>query len=513
MSRQTITDQLVLEQSASAPLVTPLMAHELAVAEGVCVRPQLRAVLDKHTGVEELVALPCGSTRESKCPACARKAQRLRMQQCAEGWHRGEEPAPHPAPGEEPDQDEQADESAPEFEVGVSARRVRSTRRREDVPELPRVKMADRTVGVTFCSPDGRVYRPSMFLTLTLPSYGKVADGIPVDPRGYRYRRAALDAVLFPRLVDQFFKNLRRCAGYDVQYFGTVEPQKRGAPHLHAAVRGAIPRAILRQVVAATYVQVWWPPFDHAVYHEDERPPVWDGTDYVDPTTGVTLPTWREALDQADVDPDRRPAHVLRFGKQLDMRGIIAPSPDADRAVRYLVKYLTKSVTEPFSTPDQPNEAYEQHVDRLEDELRLLPCSEGCANWLRYGIQPKQAGPGLAPGRCLKKAHDRECLGLGGRRVLVSRKWSGKTLTQHRADRALVVRQVLDEAGLTAPEIDRLAAETRTADGEARFEWTKLDHRPGAYVGVILRMVAERRRWRADYEKAKTLSGEAAMPP
>ena len=48
------------------------------------------------------------------------------------------------------------------------------------------------------------------------------------------------------------------------------------------------------------------------------------------------LPTWDEALDQLDRDPDARPAHVIRFGTQIDMHGIIAPSADADRAVRYL---------------------------------------------------------------------------------------------------------------------------------------------------------------------------------
>jgi hypothetical protein len=45
-----------------------------------------------------------------------------------------------------------------------------------------------------------------------------------------------------------------------VQYFSVIEAQKRGAPHLHAAARGAIPRAILRQVVAATDYALWWPP-------------------------------------------------------------------------------------------------------------------------------------------------------------------------------------------------------------------------------------------------------------
>ena len=76
--------------------------------------------------------------------------------------------------------------------------------------------------------------------------------------------------------------------------------------------------------------------------------PRWDGTDYVDPDTGTVLPTWEEALDQAD---RRAPAHVARFGEQLDIAGIIAPSEDADRAIRYLTKYLTKSIADTF-TPD-----------------------------------------------------------------------------------------------------------------------------------------------------------------
>src|SRR4026207_322905 len=81
-------------------------------------------------------------------------------------------------------------------------------------------------------------------------------------------------------------------------------------------------------------------------------------------------------------------AHVMRFGAQTDMRGIIAPSPDADRAVRYLVKYLTKSVAETYADPDAANVELERRIDRLHAELRFLPCSPGCANWLRYGIQP-----------------------------------------------------------------------------------------------------------------------------
>jgi hypothetical protein len=147
-------------------------------------------------------------------------------------------------------------------------------------------------------------------------------------------------------------------AGYKVQYFAAVEPQYRLAPHLPTALRGTIPRAVLKQVVAATYLQVWWPHFDRPVFVH--RKPQWDGTDYIDVDTGIVLPTWQEALNQAETD---EPAHVARFGKQLDMAGIIAPSDDADRAIRYLTKYLTKSsltrsppttTTPPRSPPHRP---------------------------------------------------------------------------------------------------------------------------------------------------------------
>lgn len=373
------------------PPITATIARELAVSERVCIRPVVRRVLDRDIGTDTTVAIPCGSTRESVCPPCAAKARVLRMQQCAEGWHRDHEPDPPPT-DDQPDEDQEADEDRDTDQDGdEDERRVRSTRRRQDAPDLPRVPQEDRTVGQTFTAPDGTEYRPSMFLTLTLSSYGPIipGTGTPASPGTYDYRRAALDALHFPKLVDRFWQNLRRSAGYKVQYFAAVEPQKRLAPHLHAAIRGAIPRATLRQVVEATYVQLWWPAFNQPVYTDPDLFPVWDGADYVDQHTGVILPTWDQALDQLDRDPEARPAHVMRFGAQTDMRGIIAPSPDADRAVRYLVKYLTKSVAETYADPDQANAPLERHIDRLHAELGHLPCSPGCANWLRYGIQPE----------------------------------------------------------------------------------------------------------------------------
>jgi len=57
---------------------------------------------------------------------------------------------------------------------GRTARRHRSTRRRQDAPDLPRRKITPVTIGKTYTAPDGATYRPSMFLTLTCDSYGKV---------------------------------------------------------------------------------------------------------------------------------------------------------------------------------------------------------------------------------------------------------------------------------------------------------------------------------------------------
>jgi hypothetical protein len=335
--------------------------------------------------------------------------------------------------------------------AGNRKRRARSTKRRQDAPELPRRRVDPRTVGRAFTSPEGKVFRPSMGLTLTLGSYGRVyPDGSPVDPSRYDYRRAARDAIHFPKLVDRFWQNLRRVVGYDVQYFAAVEPQKRLAPHLHAAMRGTISRAELRQVVAATYHQVWWPPCDEPAYADHN--PEWDEEQkgYVDPDTKAALPTWDQALDGLDDDKDAQPCHVVRFGVQLHAEGVLAGTPQTDKWIGYVGKYLTKTVDQ-CHTPD--TEAQRDHVERLWQALRFEPCSPTCANWLRYGIQPKDARPGLTPGLCKGRAHRRETLGFGGRRVLVSRKWSGKTLADHRQDQR---EWVLTTLGLwaTDPQAD-----------------------------------------------------------
>ena len=109
---------------------------------------------------------------------------------------------------------------------------------------------------------------------------------------------------------------------------------------------------------------------------------------------------------------------------------MLAGSPQAARCIGYLTKYLTKQIGTCHTATIGPES---DHSARLAETLRWQPCSPGCANWLRYGIQPKNARPDQAPGACKGKAHDADHLGYAGRRVLCSCKWSGKTLADHRA--------------------------------------------------------------------------------
>ena len=270
------------------------MVKDLAAEHGACLRPvQLRRT-EIDTGHVEQVLIPCGHTLASVCPSCAERARILRAAQCREGWHLDHEPVIDPDPATEDQRaavtdraeaqadrdllasegldtgdlderigelDEQITDSGLRGQVlPARPRRHRSTRRRQDAAPLPRRTVNPRTVGKTYTAPDGKTFRPSLFVTLTCPSYGRVGeDGAPADPDTYDYARAARDALHFAALFDRFIQNLRRFTGYDLQYFAAIEPQRRLAPHVHLAIRGTISRHELREVIAATYHQVWWP--------------------------------------------------------------------------------------------------------------------------------------------------------------------------------------------------------------------------------------------------------------
>ena len=149
-------------------------------------------------------------------------------------------------------------------------------------------------------------------------------------------------------------------------------------------------RAEIRRVLAATYHQVWWPDTTTVRFDGDELP-VWDEAtgNYLDPATGEVLPTWDQALDA--IGQDDEPFHVARFGDRFDAQGVLAGSKDASRCIGYLTKYLTKQVGDCHHAETDAERA---HAARLAEALRYQPCSPRCANWLRYGIQPKNARPG-----------------------------------------------------------------------------------------------------------------------
>jgi hypothetical protein len=514
-------------QRAALP-ISAEVAQALAEQHGVCIRPLAMRRIDTATGRVDIVPVPCGSTREDQCCPCADKARQLRMAQCRQGWHLDTEPTIDRAAPSEDHKElmaaradlvaaytecntqgdqlscEQISDSVAELDAALRAAGVRgrltpldpppkpvkrSTRRRQDAPDLPRRPVDKRTLGRVFA---GR-YRPSTFLTLTLDSYGRVdSDGAAVDPDRYDYQRAARDAIHFPALVDRFWQNTRRCVGWDVQYFGTVEPQKRGAPHFHTALRGAIPRAELRAITAATYHQVWWPPHDELIY-SGQRLPRWDpqAKAFTDPDTGTPLPSWEQACQQLT-----EPAHVVRFGPQVHVKGILGGTEEAGRHIGYLTKYLTKSVSQAAGLDEHATDAQRDHAHRLHAELQITPCSPRCPVWLLYGIQPKGARPSTLPGRCKGKAHQLEHLGIAGRRVLVSRKWSNKSFDDHRAERGEFVRQLLEQAGIQPAH----------AVQDGPYRWERLapndpDIPPRSLL--LLCAVAERQRWKAEYLAAQ----------
>ena len=167
-------------QRMAMPLAREVV-KDLAVEHGACIRPiQLRrANLD--TGEQDTVLVPCGHTLAHVCPSCAERARTLRAAQCREGWHLEDEPDIAPDPATEAqkfwvetraeaqqlrDQAASAGQDTTDFDelvreldeeitkAGVRGkaasdrpvRRHRSTRRRQDAPDLPRRKVSPRTV-------------------------------------------------------------------------------------------------------------------------------------------------------------------------------------------------------------------------------------------------------------------------------------------------------------------------------------------------------------------------------
>ena len=205
-----VTGRTTRVQRMAMPLAREVV-KDVAVEHGACIRPiQLRRT-NLDTGAVDQVLVPCGHTLARVCPACADRAKTPRAVQCREGWHLEDEPCIQPAEATDEqkwwitlraeaqqhrDQAAAAGQDTSDFDELIAeldaeittaglrgkaapakpARRHRSTRRRQDAPDLPRRKVSPRTVGKTYTTPDGKTFRPSLFVTLTCPSYGRVGE-------------------------------------------------------------------------------------------------------------------------------------------------------------------------------------------------------------------------------------------------------------------------------------------------------------------------------------------------
>jgi hypothetical protein len=119
----------------------------------------------------------------------------------------------------------------------------------------------------------------------------------------------------------------------------------------------------------------------------------------------------------------------------------------------------------------------------------------------------------MRAGRCKAKVHQLDTPGIGGRRVLVSRGWSGKTLADHRWDQAAWVRKVLAiELGHTEPRYatrDEQIAAARNGEAPAPIRWERA--RPNdldipELPSRLLRAIATRMKQKAALRAAMALA-------
>jgi hypothetical protein len=136
------------------------------------------------------------------------------------------------------------------------------------------------------------------------------------------------------------------------------------------------------------------------------------------------------------------------------------------------------------------------------------PCSERCPNWLLYGIQPEHAHRELVPGASLGKAHKRHTLGYAGRRRLVSRRWTGRTLDDYRDARA---NTSCARSARLAPCGARHRRRPRPHPLHLVARRTH-DPDPPDRTELVLRAINQRRRWRAQYDRARSATGDLGPP-
>ena len=355
------------------PPLARQLAETMALAVGACIRPLALRRTDTETERITVIPIPCGSTREAKCPPCADRARRLRIWQAREGWHLAEEPQIETA---EPTSEQlaligyradlealvlprsrrttrsaspsltrrstmprrccAAPASAARFpnrrdRKDRPRRRVRSTRRRQDAPDLPR-RRGDR-------APSGRVYRhrrptvPALDVRHPDPALLRAGPS-PTAPRSTR-PATTTGGPPGTRSTSPSWStgSGRTCAapcGWTCSTSPPSNPRRAARPaparrdprhhppHAHPPGRR---RDLPPGLVAAARPRGL-----------PRRPAARSGTTGAPrlrrpATPAQPLPTWDEALDAIDDDPDAEPAHVVRFGAQVDVQGVARRHP------------------------------------------------------------------------------------------------------------------------------------------------------------------------------------------
>ena len=273
-------------------------------------------------------------------------------------------------------------------------RRPRSTRRRQDAPDLPRGKVSKRTVGRTYAAPDGKTFRPSMFLTLTCPT---ATAGSATTARRSTRARTTIGGRRGTRCTSPRCStgSCRTCAASSARTCSTSPPSNRNDGSRRTCTsRCAAPSP------APSCGRSWPRPTTRC----GGRPPTPSGSTATSCRSGTSTrrlprPGHRRSPAHLGRGPRRdRRRRTSRgtwpgSGTRFDAQGVLAGSKDAARCIGYLTKYLTKqrrpTATRPTPTPGAPTPT------GSPTRCGTSRARRRCANWLRYGVQPKNARPGL----------------------------------------------------------------------------------------------------------------------
>jgi hypothetical protein len=116
---------------------------------------------------------------------------------------------------------------------------------------------------------------------------------------------------------------------------------------------------------------------------------VWDtrAKGFTDSDTGAPLPSWDQACEQLS-----EPVHVVRFGTQVHVKGILGGTEEAGRHVGYLTKYLTKSVGQAAGLDQHATDAQRDHATGSTPNYRSPRARHGVQYGCSTASNPKASG-------------------------------------------------------------------------------------------------------------------------